>query len=135
VISPSPFVTSVAIARRGCGRVAAACAAVSFALLTACSSAPKPDPVVENARYVVAPAPVYPPASRRAKERGTVVLRVQVKADDSIGFIDLQTGSGFARLDAAALDAVKRAKFAAAKTKSGKGVDSVLVVPVQFKLE
>jgi protein TonB len=115
-----------------------ACAILAMAGLAACSSAPrapKPDPVVENARYVVAPAPVYPPASRRAKEKGTVVLRVQVKADDSIGFIDLQTGSGFPRLDAAALDAVKRAKFAAAKTQSGKGVDSVLIVPVQFKFE
>jgi len=88
------------------------CAIAALAGLAACSStsrAPKPDPVVEGARYVVAPAPVYPSASRRAKEKGTVVLRVQVKADDSIGFIDLQSGSGFPRLDAAALDAVKRA--------------------------
>jgi protein TonB len=109
-----------------------ACAAL-LSLIVGCASGP--EPVVQPARYVVAPAPVYPPAARRARERGTVVLRVQVRADDSVGFVDVQTSSGYARLDAAAIDAAKRARFASAKTRSGKGVDSVLVVPVQFKLE
>jgi protein TonB len=103
------------------------------ALLSACASGP--EPVVQAARYVVAPAPVYPAASRRNQEQGTVTLRVQVRADESVGFVDVKAGSGFARLDAAAVDAVKRAKYAAAKTKSGKSVDSVLVVPVAFKLD
>ncbi len=102
-------------------------------LLAACASGP--GPVVQPARYVVVPAPVYPPASRRNREEGTVTLRVQVRADDSLGFIDVKTGSGFARLDAAAVEAVKRAKFSAAKTKSGKGADSVLVVPITFKID
>ena len=103
------------------------------ALLSACASGP--EPVVQAARYMVAPAPVYPAASRRNQEQGTVTLRVQVRADESVGFVDVKAGSGFARLDAAAVDAVKRAKYAAAKTKSGKSVDSVLVVPVAFKLD
>ncbi|MEO8155498.1 MAG: TonB family protein [Rhizobacter sp.] len=103
------------------------------ALLAACASGP--GPVVQVARYMVAPAPVYPSVSRRNQESGVVMLRVQVKADDSVGFVDVKTGSGFARLDAAAVEAVRRAKFSAAKTKSGKGVDSVLVVPVNFKLD
>ena len=102
-------------------------------LFAACASGP--EPVVQPARYVVAPAPVYPAASRRNQEQGTVTLRVQVRADDSVGFVDLKTGSGFARLDAAAVEAVKRAKFVAAKTKSGKGADSVLVVPITFKID
>jgi protein TonB len=102
-------------------------------LLAACASGP--EPVVQPARYVVAPAPVYPVVSRRNQEQGTVVLRVQVRADDSVGFVDLKTGSGSARLDAAAVEAVKRAKFAAAKTRSGKGTDSVLVVPITFKID
>lgn len=105
----------------------------ALALLAGCASGP--EPIVQPARYVVAPAPVYPPAARRARERGTVFLRVQVRADGSVGFVDVQTSSGFARLDAAAVESVKRARFEAAKTKSGKGADSVLVVPVQFKLE
>ena len=103
------------------------------ALLSACASGP--EPVVQAARYVVAPAPLYPAASRRNQEQGTVTLRVQVRADESVGFVDVKVGSGFARLDAAAVDAAKRAKYAAAKTKSGKSVDSVLVVPVAFKLD
>jgi protein TonB len=106
---------------------------LAMALLSGCASGP--EPVVQPARYVVAPAPVYPAASRRNQEQGTVTLRVQVRADESVGFVDVKAGSGFARLDAAAVDAAKRAKYAAAKTKSGKGVDSVLVVPVAFKLD
>ncbi|MBT9526130.1 MAG: TonB family protein [Rhizobacter sp.] len=105
----------------------------SALLLAACASGP--EPVLQPARYVVAPTPVYPTASRRNQEQGTVMLRVQVRADDSVGFVDVKTGSGSARLDAAAVEAVRRAKFAAAKTKSGKGVDSVLVVPVTFKID
>jgi protein TonB len=106
---------------------------LAMALLSGCASGP--EPVVQPARYVVAPAPVYPAASRRNQEQGTVTLRVQVRADESVGFVDVKAGSGFARLDAAAVDAARRAKYAAAKTKSGKGVDSVLVVPVAFKLD
>jgi protein TonB len=106
---------------------------LAMALLSGCASGP--EPVVQPARYVVAPAPVYPAASRRNQEQGIVTLRVQVRADESVGFVDVKAGSGFARLDAAAVDAAKRAKYAAAKTKSGKGVDSVLVVPVAFKLD
>lgn len=106
------------------------CAAL---LLAACASGP--EPVVQPARYLVAPAPVYPVVSRRNQEQGTVTLRVQVRADDSVGFVDVKTGSGSARLDAAAVEAVKRAKFAAAKTRSGKGADSVLVVPITFRID
>jgi protein TonB len=102
-------------------------------LLGGCASGP--EPVVQPARYVVAPAPVYPAASRRNQEQGTVALRVQVRADESLGFVDIKSGSGFARLDAAAVEAAKRAKYSPAKTKSGKSVDSVLVVPISFKIE
>lgn len=102
-------------------------------LLAACASGP--EPVVQPARYLVAPTPVYPAASRRNQEQGTVSLRVQVRADDSVGFVDVKSGSGFARLDAAAVEAARRARYAAAKTQSGKSVDSVLVVPVSFKIE
>lgn len=114
-------------------RSARALAFAALTLLAACAAGP--DPVVQPARYVVAPAPVYPLAARRAEEEGRVMLRVQVRADDSVGFVDVQTSSGSPRLDAAAVDAVKRARFAAARTKSGKGADSVLVVPIRFKLE
>jgi protein TonB len=89
----------------------------SAALLLAGCASSGPEPVVQPARYVVAPAPVYPAASRRNKEQGAVALRVQVKADESVGFVDVKTGSGFARLDAAAVEAAKRARYSAAKTK------------------
>jgi periplasmic protein TonB len=105
---------------------------VPLLLLPACASS-GPEPMAQPARYLVAPAPVYPEASRRAQEAGTVTLRVQVKADETLGFIDVKSSSGFARLDAAAIQAVKKASFAAAKSTSGKRIDSVLVVPISFK--
>lgn len=101
-------------------------------LLVACVSS-GPEPMSQPARYLVAPAPVYPEASRRNHEAGTVTLRVQVKADETLGFIDVKSSSGFARLDAAAVESVKKASFAAAKTASGKRIESVLVVPISFK--
>lgn len=107
--------------------------AAAASTLAACASGP--DPVVQPAAYVVPPAPAYPTASRRNQERGSVTLRVQVLANETLGFIDVKTSSGFPRLDAAAVEAVKRARFSAARTKSGKSVDSVLIVPITFKLD
>lgn len=109
------------------------CGPCVAALLTACASGP--EPVVQAAGYVVAPAPAYPVASRRNQEQGTVMLRVQVLANETVGFVDVKASSGFPRLDAAAVEAVKRARFSAAKTKSGKSVASVLIVPITFKLD
>lgn len=114
-------------------RLRAALACCCAAALIGCSSGP--EPLRSPAHYVVAPAPVYPAAARRLQEQGTVTLRVQVLANDALGFVDLKTSSGSPRLDAAALDAVKRAKYAAATTQSGKRVTSVLLVPISFKLE
>lgn len=106
-----------------------------MAMLAGCASGPAPDPVVEAARYTVPPVVAYPAASRRWKEEGRVVMRVQVKADGSVGFVDVQTSSGASRLDAAAVQAVRQARFESARTRSGKRVDSVVLVPIQFKLE
>jgi len=75
----------------------------------------------------------YPLASQRKREQGTVVLRVLVKANGSAGTVEVKTSSGYSRLDAAALEAVKSLRFEAA-TVGGKPVEEWVFVPFVFRL-
>ena len=52
--------------------------------------------------------PSYPLDSRRAREQGTVKLRVLVGSDGAVKDIEIAGSSGSARLDRAALQAVRR---------------------------
>ena len=53
------------------------------------------------------PAPTYPALSRRLGEEGRVVVRVELDAQGRVENARVATGSGVARLDAAALAAVR----------------------------
>lgn len=77
--------------------------------------------------------PVYPPTSRRMGEEGTVRLRVLVDEKGRPRDVTVATSSGFARLDKAAIDAVKRWKFVAA-TDSGRSISTWTQVAITFKL-
>jgi periplasmic protein TonB len=104
--------------------------------------APTPPPVVHepeiapmfNAEYLNNPTPVYPPLSRRMGEQGLVLLRVFVTAHGDPNAVELKTGSGFARLDRAAQEAVKQWKFVPAK-RGEQAVDAWVVVPIRFSLK
>ncbi len=56
--------------------------------------------------------PRYPKESRRKKEQGTVRLRVLLGTDGRVETISVSSSSGFPRLDKAALDAVRRWRWA-----------------------
>lgn len=72
--------------------------------------------------------------SKRLEEEGVVLLRVWVKADGAAGEVKVATSSGYARLDVAALNAVKRWKFEPAR--QGDTVLATWVrVPVRFELK
>lgn len=58
--------------------------------------------------------PVYPPASRRMDEQGSVRLRVMVDERGRPQEVQVAQSSGFPRLDEAAVSAVKRWVFAPA---------------------
>ncbi|MFT4089574.1 MAG: energy transducer TonB [Asticcacaulis sp.] len=77
------------------------------------------------------PPPAYPPQAKARHEQGTVILRLQVRGDGSVGDIQVRTSSGSMRLDQAATDAVRRWKFKPA-TQGGRPVDSWAVVPITF---
>lgn len=100
--------------------------------------APEAPPVVIAARFDAAylnnPAPAYPPLSRRMREEGKVMLRVQVTAEGLPAQVDLAESSGYARLDTAAREAVQRWRFVPAK-QGGQPVAAAVIVPIVFKLE
>ncbi len=78
--------------------------------------------------------PVYPPASRRANEQGTVVFNVLVDESGHPQQINIQTSSGYDKLDQAAMQAIHRWLFNPALRGSQK-VTAWTSVRVTFRLE
>lgn len=96
-----------------------------------------PAPIVPpnfNAGYLDNPAPLYPPLARRMGEEGRVMLRVYVEASGLPSKVEIRTSSGSERLDQAAVDAVKRWKFAPAR-QGDHAVPASVVVPIAFSLK
>jgi protein TonB len=77
--------------------------------------------------------PTYPPASRRAGEQGTVRLKVLVDTNGRPSNVEVSQSSGFARLDEAAVQAVRKWRFEAA-TDGSKKIQAYTQVAVTFKL-
>jgi protein TonB len=86
------------------------------------------------ARPLSTPAPRYPREAQRRRVEGTVLLRVHGGADGEAGDIDLVQGSGSRDLDRAAVEAVRRWRFAPA-TRNGQPVESAVQVPIAFNLK
>lgn len=86
------------------------------------------------AAYLHNPPPAYPPLSRRLGEEGKVLLRVAVSAEGAAEAVDVQAGSGFPRLDRAAVEAVRAWRFVPAR-QAGRAVPGIVIVPIRFALE
>jgi protein TonB len=84
--------------------------------------------------YLNNPKPAYPPISRRLREEGVVVLKVNVRADGSVAQALVEKHSGSVRLDDAALSAVKRWHFVPAR-RGQEPVESWVLVPIEFELQ
>lgn len=84
----------------------------------AAAPSPAPAPIVPP-RFTGAgldnPAAEYPLTSRRLKESGRVVLRVLVNPAGTADRVELQSSSGYERLDESALAAVRRWHFLPAR--------------------
>lgn len=83
--------------------------------------------------YLRNPPPVYPRESRKASEEGVVLLSVSIGRDGEVQSLGLKKTSNFPRLDAAALEAVKKWKFKPARL-GGTPLESTVDVPVRFVL-
>lgn len=87
-----------------------------------------------DADYLHNPKPAYPALSRRLQEEGKVLLTVRVSPQGQAAEVSLRQGSGYPRLDQAALEAVARWRFVPAR-RGEQAVESVVSVPVVFMLD
>lgn len=101
--------------------------------------APRPveaplEPARFDAAYLRNPPPPYPPLSRRLGEQGKVHLRVHVDAEGLPMEVEIKSSSGSRRLDASALETVRKWRFVPAR-QGDRPVAAWVVVPINFRLE
>ena len=108
-------------------------------------SVPEPEPpsvqvaAPRQARIDAPPAPKrtirpeYPKGSRQRGEQGDVVVEIRVGEDGRVDGVSVSVSSGFPELDAAALKAVRNARFTPAKS-AGRSVSSTARLTLSFKL-
>jgi len=96
-----------------------------------------PAPVIQprsDAAHLNNPAPRYPRLSRRLGEEGRVLFDVHILPDGSVGEIKLKRSSGFARLDEAALQAVRHWRYVPAR-RGDTPIPYWYVPPIIFAIE
>jgi TonB family protein len=77
-------------------------------------------------------SPVYPEFARRNRIQGTVVLELEILKDGSIRNIVVRRS--VPGLDEAAIEAVRKVRFIPGQI-DGKPIDTLLIVPLEFKLD
>lgn len=101
----------------------------------AAESAPAPAPPADRgAEPVDRVQPEYPRAALRAREQGTVLLRVEVDAQGIPVSVEIERSSRSRELDRAAREAVSQWVFRPA-IENGQAVASTVTVPVDFSVE
>lgn len=91
------------------------------------------EPPKFGAAYLNNPAPEYPALARRKGEQGRVLLKVLVSETGMAEKVQVDTSSGFAKLDQAAVEAVKKWSFIPAR-RSNQAVSAYVLVPIKFSL-
>lgn len=80
------------------------------------------------------PRPVYPHESELRGEHGVVLCTIHVAADGTVARVEVTRTSGFARLDRAVIDGLKRWRFRPA-LEAGRAVASQVKHSVSFVFE
>jgi protein TonB len=114
-------------------RTAPAAPRLSVATAAAADGAAAIEPPRADLAYLNNPPPPYPAMSKRMGEQGRVLLRVRVGARGEVEEVRIESTSGHERLDEAALDAVRRWRFAPARIGQ-QAVAGWALVPVHFAL-
>ena len=94
--------------------------------------APRVELPISDADYLQNPKPEYPRMSSRLGEEGTTIMRVQIGTDGRALDAQVFKSSGFARLDQAAAETVRKWKYVPGKRG---GVPEVMWVNVPIKWE
>jgi protein TonB len=79
------------------------------------------------------PPPRFPSEARRRRIEGRVVLRLAVSAMGEVSRVEVVESAGYAILDEAAIDTVRRWIFEPAR-RNGRPVASTVTLPVRFLL-
>jgi periplasmic protein TonB len=93
-------------------------------------SAPK---LISAVEYLRQPIPRYPPQSRKLREQGLVMLRVMIDERGVACSIEVESSSGYSRLDHAAREAVSRAAFRP-YVEDGAPRRAMVLIPIEFSL-
>jgi protein TonB len=125
---------------------ASGAASAPGAAVTAAASAAKASTAAEAARFSARPVtkrsdevvcriptPSYPARARRLEEEGTATVRMTLDTDGRPTAVSIEQGTGFADLDAAALDAVRDAACEP-YIERGEAVPVSVVQSIDFKL-
>ena len=96
------------------------------------SHAPKTIPSA-GMEYILPPQTVYPQMSKRMGEQGKVVLRILVDENGKPDQVQVQTSSGFSRLDEAGRQAGQRVQFKP-HMEDGRAVQVYVILPLNFQL-
>jgi protein TonB len=98
-------------------------------------SAAEEGPVaVSHVDYIRKPSSVYPPAAKRARAQGTVLVRALVDVDGQPRDVRVARTSGFALLDKAACEAVLGALFKPHR-RNNVARQMLVLVPIDFFLK
>jgi periplasmic protein TonB len=89
--------------------------------------------LISTVEYLREPIPRYPPQSRKLREQGLVTLRVMIDEHGVACSIEVETSSGYARLDHAAREAVSRAAFRP-YVEDGSPRRAMVIIPIEFSL-
>jgi protein TonB len=101
---------------------------------SAAPAAPGPVKVANlNTNLLSGAPPVYPNASRRKREQGTVVLRLVITEDGRVASVSVSRSSGFPALDDAAVAAVGKWRWSPT-VRDGRPVSITGLVQIPFKL-
>ncbi len=79
------------------------------------------------------PSPAYPRVSQRRGEQGRVVLRVLISPEGRVAQVKVQRSSGYERLDEAAAQAMRQARFRP-YTENGIAYKALVDIPFDFVL-
>lgn len=109
-------------------------AAVAAPVKAPPAPAPQLTPPRFDANYLHNPAPAYPRAARVAGQQGQVMLKVLVSEQGAAVNVQVESSSGVARLDEAALDAVRQWRFVPAK-RGAEAIQDWVLVPIAFRLD
>lgn len=114
-----------------------------MAVVTAAAPVPAPAPVpppqpkdipASQVQYLEPIEIVYPRLSIRQREQGIVLVRLLIDEAGLPRDVRVSRSSGFARLDDAAVSAVRKARFKP-PTENGRPVTGITNIPVDFQLE